>query len=81
MSTTETSTVGRRLAYYRAQRGMTQRELAERSGLTKRMVEKYEADVVHPSLESFAKIVKVLELPAEYVLPDVQLPGKDGKDG
>jgi len=79
--TTEThSTPGRRIAYYRAQRGLTQQELANRTGLTKRMVEKYEADNVLPSLGSFARIVAVLQIPAEYLLPAVTLPTNGGTD-
>lgn len=72
---TEQSTTGRRIAYYRSQRELTQQDLADKTGLTKRMIEKYEADNVLPSLESFARIVAVLAVPAEHLLPHISLPG------
>lgn len=76
----EESTPGRRLAYYRSQRDMTQQDLADATGLTKRMVEKYEADNVLPSLTSFALIVKVLAIPADFLLPHVSTPPIGGTD-
>jgi transcriptional regulator with XRE-family HTH domain len=77
---TEQSTTGRRIAYYRSERGLTQQQLANRTGLTKRMIEKYEADNVLPSLVSFALIVLVLKVPADYLLPRVTMPETGGTD-
>ena len=59
-----------RLKKLRAERGLSQADLAERSGLTINDISRYERGAVSPSLENFVKIAKALEVSADDLLFD-----------
>lgn len=56
------SEIGRRLAALRISRKLTQAELALRSGVSKRVVERLENGMGRPALESFVQICCALSL-------------------
>lgn len=59
-----------RLKKLRAERGLSQADLAERSGLTINDISRYERRAVSPDLENFVKIAKALEVSADDLLFD-----------
>ncbi|MCX6954704.1 MAG: helix-turn-helix transcriptional regulator [Verrucomicrobia bacterium] len=54
--------LGRRLAQVRLGKHMTQKQLAERAGVSKRTVERLESGEVAPQLTAFVRIYRALEL-------------------
>lgn len=50
--------------------GISQRELAERTGLEESHVSHFATGRREPSLANFAKIVRALKIPAEMLIPD-----------
>lgn len=48
--------------------GMTQKEIAEKIGVSSQTVSKYMKADVFPALDTFAKICAVLDVSANYVL-------------
>jgi transcriptional regulator with XRE-family HTH domain len=76
--TEEPTTFGALLAYYRANvRKLSQEKLAEETGIPARLIRRYEKDEYLPGLENYALIVKALQIPADYLIPNT-FPG-DGR--
>ena len=57
-----------RLKKLRESKGLSQKELAERSGLSTRMVQKYEGGESRPRYEAAEKVALALEIPISQLL-------------
>jgi transcriptional regulator with XRE-family HTH domain len=67
-ATKEAPPFGRRLAALRKQRGLTQRELADRLGVRPEMVDYYERRAANPSLEVVQRAARALDVTAAELL-------------
>ena len=65
-------TFGRSIRSYRKQRGMSQEDLAEKSGLSRNYVSDIERGVRNPSLLALIGIAKALRMPLRDLLADVE---------
>lgn len=61
-------TLGQRLARLRKERGLTQGEVAKRTGLTQVLVSNYECDRLRLSAEMAVRFIKALGIAAEDLL-------------
>lgn len=59
--------VAENLKHYRLERGLTQRELARRAGLTPSYISMVEAKKEAMSLKSLDRVCKVLQIPPQYL--------------
>lgn len=59
---------GERLRESRAEKGLTQAQLAARLSVTQSTVGKYERGALQPNLEMLVQLCKVLEVSADYLL-------------
>ena len=59
---------GERLRECRAEKGLTQAQLAARLSVTQSTVGKYERGALQPNLEMLVQLCKVLEVSADYLL-------------
>ncbi len=62
-------TFGKRLKYIREYKGITQKELAEKVGVSVNSIKGYEADKNKPRSEQMEKIVKILDIKPEFLNP------------
>jgi len=60
--------VGTNIAIYRRRRGVTQAELAEKTGMDKTTVSYYERKAIAIPLDKLQKIAEVLKVPADILL-------------
>jgi len=67
----------KRLKELRKERGLSQGELAELSGLNLNDVSRYERGAVSPTLENFVKIAESLQVSADALLFDGQPPAPE----
>ncbi|MDG5817127.1 helix-turn-helix transcriptional regulator [Chitinispirillales bacterium ANBcel5] len=67
------SPLGQRLFDARKVRGITQQELANKLGITKRMVANYEGNSEGPSVERLEDIAKALNVTVSYLLGESTL--------
>lgn len=58
---------------YRVKLGITQNELAKRSGLTSSMISKFESQNSVPSIKNFLKYLKGLDLYLEFIHKKIRL--------
>ena len=63
-----TETVSQRLTRLRREKGLAQKELAIRSGISPRMIAYYENEVSHPSLDKIEKIAAALGVSVNELL-------------
>lgn len=61
-------TFSERLKKIREQKGLTQEQLAQRSGISRRMIQKYESGVARPRFDASEKIASALEMPVSELL-------------
>lgn len=61
-------TFSERLKKIREQKGLTQEQLAQRSGLSRRMIQKYESGVARPRFDASERIASALEVPVSELL-------------
>lgn len=54
--------IGKRIAYYRRQKALSIKELAEKTGLTSSMISQIERNVANPSLNSLRAIAQALDI-------------------
>ena len=66
---------GKRLKNIRRERGYTQAQLAELTGISRRAIVHYETQVKRPPLEKVKKIAEVLKISVDVLL-DVSTPSK-----
>ena len=62
------SEFGERLFKARKARGLTQQQLADKLGITRRMIAYYESDTEGPTIKGLQQIAKVLNVTASYLL-------------
>lgn len=65
---------GTRLKKIRESRGLTQQELANKLGISKRMMNYYENRVISPPVSLFPKLCKTLKTSADELLGTKNLP-------
>lgn len=63
-------TVGERIKELRTSKGMTQKELGEKSGILAPNIRKYESSRQNPKAETLQKIANVLDVPVNYLLDE-----------
>lgn len=64
----------RALAWLRAERGLQQKELSERSGVGRAAISRYESGKATPSLDNLGRLLKALEMgPRDFALCIEQL--------
>lgn len=61
-------TFSERLKKIREQKGLTQEQLAQLSGISRRMIQKYESGVARPRFDASEKIASALEMPVSELL-------------
>jgi transcriptional regulator with XRE-family HTH domain len=64
----ETASIGARIAQLRKERGLTQKELAERLAVTQPVVSDYENDVIRIPADVVVEIAKVLAVSTDELL-------------
>ncbi len=70
---------GRQLAALRRQKGLSQRELAERLGVPRETVDYYERRAVNPTLDVIQKVAEALEVSAAELIGDGAAPTRLSK--
>jgi transcriptional regulator with XRE-family HTH domain len=65
-------TFGRSIRSYRKQRGLSQEDLAEASGLSRNYISDIERGVRNPSLLALIGIARALRMPLHDLLADVE---------
>ena len=69
--------VGKRIRESRISKGYTQQDLADHTGICVMYISEIERGIKMPSLNSFIKIINVLDVSADYVLRDELPSGKE----
>lgn len=64
------TTIGERIKYHRKERGLTQKELAEKSSLSRSHIASIEGNQYTPSLTTLAEIAKALEIDSAILVSD-----------
>ena len=62
--------LGRKIAQLRNERGMTQRDLADRLDINQSMVTRWEKDQVQPKSSTLERLAQALEVTVEELFPD-----------
>lgn len=65
--------IGEKIKFYRNRLRMTQKELAEKSGLSENSIQKYEQGTRTPKLHGLKKIAKVLNIPVSVLTLDANI--------
>lgn len=65
-------TTGQRIALGRKAKGMTQEQLAERLGVTRQSVSRWESDTVYPETEKLIRLAELLGLTCDQLLRDTE---------
>lgn len=63
--------IGKNIKFYRKQRGLTQHQLAEAVDISAQCIRQLENGVHLTSLENFICICKILDVPADFILADI----------
>lgn len=74
---TKVKTFPERLAWARAEAGLTQRELAEKSGISVPQIARYEGGLSKPRLGAALKLARVLGLDAYDLMPELKKTTKE----
>lgn len=70
-------TTGEKIAALRREAGLSQEALADRLGLSRQAVSKWEADQAVPGMDNLVELAKLFGVPVDTLLrPDEPLPGK-----
>lgn len=62
------STIGTKIAFYRKAKGMTQEELAEKTGVSAQAVSKWENDIACPDIQLLAPLAKIFGTTTDELL-------------
>lgn len=62
--------IGSNIKLYRKQKGLTQKQLAEKIGTTDSAITRYESDSREPSIETITKIAVALGVPVSKLIED-----------
>lgn len=73
-------TVGEKIKFYRKERGLTQKELAEKTQLSRSHIASIEGGVYTPSLTTLSEIAKVLGVDSAVLLSEENSPVLTKKD-
>jgi transcriptional regulator with XRE-family HTH domain len=68
LSDVKRTPVGERVFRVRKARGLTQNQLGERIGLSKRMVAHYESDAATPPIDALSKLAEALNVTVSFLL-------------
>ena len=60
--------IGRKIAFYRKAKGMTQEELSEKLGVSPQAVSKWENDAACPDIQLLVPLAKILEVTTDELL-------------
>ena len=60
--------IGRKIAFYRKAKGMTQEELSEKLGVSPQAVSKWEHDAACPDIQLLVPLAKILEVTTDELL-------------
>ena len=60
--------IGKKIAFYRKDRGITQEELSEKLGVSPQAVSKWENDIACPDIQLLAPLAKILEVTTDELL-------------
>ena len=60
--------LSKKLTLLRQQQNLSQSEVARRIGVSSSAISAYEADIMSPSLETFAKLAELYHVSADYLL-------------
>ncbi len=63
-------TFGNRLAEARKRRNITQEQLAEKLGVTRQAVSRWESDMAFPETDKLVRMAELLEVSCDYLLRD-----------
>ena len=71
--------IGERIRAIRKQKGMTQKQIADKCGMADSAIRKYESGVVTPKIETLQRIAEALEVPINcfYGFNDPQFPAPE----
>lgn len=69
--------VGERIKQLREERGMTQQMLADKIGMSKSTIAKYENNQLHPSLDVIVKIAEHFDASLDYITGRSKIRSKD----
>lgn len=72
--------IGETIKQYRKRRGLTQRELAETTGLSRSYLGDIESDRYNPSVKTLRAIAETLQIPTEKMFGVDGLPGDSPRD-
>lgn len=61
---------GNKLAGARRRRNLTQEQLAERLGVTRQAVSRWESDAAYPETDKIVRMAQLLEVSCDYLLQD-----------
>lgn len=62
--------MGARLAQARRGQNMTQEQLAEKLGVTRQAVSRWESDAAYPETDKIVRMAQILEVSCDYLLQD-----------
>jgi transcriptional regulator with XRE-family HTH domain len=65
----EPSGIGKRIKFYRLQRGLTQMELADHVGVSYQQIQKYENEKSQVTLQRLVAIARALDTPLAAIFP------------
>ena len=65
----EPSGIGKRIRFYRLQRGLTQMELADRVGVSYQQIQKYENEKSQVTLQRLVVLAQALDTPLTAIFP------------
>lgn len=64
--------VGKTIKEWRKKRGLSQKELADKTGISLSSIKKYELELRVPKLEQLIKIADVLDMPLYELINDIK---------
>ena len=64
----DNNTMGQTISALRKERGMTQKDLAEKLGITDKAVSKWERDVACPDISLLPKLAQILEISVDELM-------------
>ncbi len=62
--------LGNKLAEARKRQNLTQEQLAERLGVTRQAVSRWESDAAYPETDKIVRMAQILEVSCDYLLQD-----------
>ena len=62
--------LGNKLAEARKKQNLTQEQLAERLGVTRQAVSRWESDAAYPETDKIVRMAQILEVSCDYLLQD-----------